>query len=103
MFIIFYNHSKILKLKNQVLKLRFQIQLIIHHFFAKMVKVLQYSRELDLKAKIIEYALEALQGELGIMQSTLHEVELEHNALCEQLGMIQRRIEVFKCQATHKQ
>jgi hypothetical protein len=67
-----------------------------------MVKVLRHSRELNLNAKMIEYALEALQGELGIMQATLHEVELEHNVLCKQLGMMQRRIEVFKCQATHK-
>jgi hypothetical protein len=67
-----------------------------------MVKVLRYSRELNLKAKIIKYALEALQRGLGIMQATLHEVELEHNALHEQLGMMQRRIEVLKCQPTHK-
>jgi hypothetical protein len=62
-----------------------------------MVKVLWYSRELNFKAKIIEYALEALQRELGIMQTTLHEVELEHNVLHEQFSMMQRRIEVFKC------
>jgi hypothetical protein len=60
------------------------------------------ARELNLNAKMIEHALEALQGGLGIMQATMHEVELEHNVLCKQLGMMQRRIEVLKCQVIHK-
>jgi hypothetical protein len=44
MFIILYNHYllKISNLKNQVPKFRFQIQIIIQQFVAKMVKVLQY-------------------------------------------------------------
>jgi hypothetical protein len=33
---------KILELKNQMLKVRFQFQLIIKKFVAKFVKVLQY-------------------------------------------------------------
>jgi len=38
---------------------------------------------MNLKAKITKYAFDALQGELGTMQAALHEVELEHNVLCE--------------------
>jgi hypothetical protein len=37
------------------------------------------------------------------MQATLHEVELEHNVLQEQLNMIERRISILKHEATHKQ
>ncbi len=42
--IIIYNHymSKFLELKNQVLKLRFKIQLIIQYYVVEMVKVLRY-------------------------------------------------------------
>ncbi len=43
-FIIVYNHYllKISKLENQMSKLRFQFQLIIWQFVAKLVKVLRY-------------------------------------------------------------
>jgi hypothetical protein len=37
------------------------------------------------------------------MQATLHDVELEHIELQKQLGMMQKRIEVLKCEVTQKQ
>jgi len=44
MFIILYNHyqPKISEIKNQGLKLRFGIEIIIQQFVVKMIKVLQY-------------------------------------------------------------
>jgi hypothetical protein len=40
---------------------------------------------------------------LGTIQATLHEVELAHNELHEQLCTLQRRIEVLECEAIKKQ
>jgi hypothetical protein len=40
---------------------------------------------------IVEHVLEALRGEMGIMQMQLQEVPLQHNALCEQLATCQAK------------
>jgi hypothetical protein len=62
-----------------------------------------YSKEANLKVKIAKHVPKALQGELGTMQATLHEVELAHNVLHEQLCTLQRRIEVLECETIKKQ
>jgi capsule polysaccharide export protein KpsE/RkpR len=59
-----------------------------------------YSREANSNVEITKDALQALQGELGTIQATLHEVELEHNELNEQLCMMQIRIKVLKHEVT---
>ncbi len=62
-----------------------------------------YSKEANVKVKIAKHVPKALQGELGTMQVTLHEVELAHNVLHEQLCTLQRRIEVLECEPIKKQ
>jgi hypothetical protein len=42
-----------------------------------------YSKEANIRVEIVKHALEALQGKLGTMQATLHEVQLEREELCE--------------------
>jgi hypothetical protein len=44
---------------------------------AKHTKATSISREVNLRAKIVEHAFEAVQEELGTMHATLHEMELK--------------------------
>ncbi len=60
------------------------------------------SREASLKAKIVEHAFHALQGELAIMQTTPCEVELECNKVREQLCKMKIRIEVLEHEVAYK-
>ncbi len=69
---------------------------------ANTLRPLLYFKEANLKVEILEHFFKALQRELGTMQATLHEMELEYNVLQEQLNMIERRIKVLKHEATHK-
>jgi len=40
---------------------------------------------------IVEHVLEVLRGEMGVMETQLREVTLEHNALCEELASCQTK------------
>ncbi len=50
---------------------------------AKHTKATSISREVNLRAKIVEHAFEAIQEELGTMHATLHEMELKCSVLHE--------------------
>jgi hypothetical protein len=60
------------------------------------------SREASLRAKIVEHAFDALQGELATMQTTPCEVELECNRVHEQLCQMKIRIEVLEHEVAYK-
>jgi hypothetical protein len=45
-------------------------------------KLYLYYKELNWKAKTAKHAFEVLQGELGTMQATLHDVELSNPSFC---------------------
>ncbi len=62
-----------------------------------------YSKEANLRVKIAKHVPKALQGELETMQATLHEVELAHKELHEQLCTLQGRIEVLECGGIKRQ
>ncbi len=59
-------------------------------------------REASLKAKIVEHAFDALQGELATMQTTPCEAELECNTVCEQLCKMKIKIEVLEHDIAYK-
>jgi hypothetical protein len=56
------------------------------------LKSIKYSKQANLKAKIVKYVFEALEWKMV----SIHEIMMEHNALCEQLAETQRGVEMFR-------
>jgi hypothetical protein len=56
------------------------------------LRSIEYCKQANLKAKIVKYVFEALEGQMV----SIHEIIMERNALCEQLDETQRGVEMFK-------
>ncbi len=62
---------------------------------AKTLRPIRYSRE-ALRARIAKHVLEVLHVQLN-------EVIMEHNVLCEQLVMTQKKVEILKLKVAFRQ